>query len=215
MRIRSNIFGSRNQLGQLVRDEHGGVMVEFAVVVTVFFFLFFTVVDIGRLAFSVVLAENAAGIAIRTAVVRPPACPGVPERHARGTATPTPRFGTSCKAVSGTCEAVATITCQGDAANPTALEIWNRVQNLLPANATIASLQFSYSFDSNLGFLGGPYTPMVSVDLNLPQFQFASPLGTLATAAGAASAGQLGANITYQNFGVSLPGEDLALGDSG
>ncbi|MGR3344282.1 MAG: hypothetical protein ACU0DI_13865 [Paracoccaceae bacterium] len=126
-----------------------------------------------------------------------------------------PRFGTSCSFVAGTCINVGTITCAGVATNATAAEIWARITPLMPAGTTIANLQFSYSFDPNLGFLGGPYTPMVTVDLNPPPFQFISPLGALASAAGAGNPGTLGSNIAYPTFSVSLPGEDLALGDAG
>ena len=77
------------------------------------------------------------------------------------------------------------MTCTGAATNATASEIWDRINPLLPVNATIDMMQFSYSFDPKLGFLGGPYTPMVTVELNLNDFQFASPLAALANAAGA------------------------------
>ena len=196
-------------------DERGAVLVEFALVISLFFFLFFGVIDLGRLFSSFVLSESGADIAIRIAVVREPACAGVPDRHTRGTAVSAPRFGTSCSAVAGTCASVATITCAGDPTNATAAEIWGRINTLMPNGTTIADLKFSYSFDPNLGFLGGPYTPMVTVFLNPPPFQFISPLGGLASAAGASNPGTLGSNITYPTFSVSLPGEDLALGDAG
>ena len=76
------------------------------------------------------------------------------------------------------------------------------------------ALQFSYDFNSNLGFLGGPYTPMVTVELNLSDFQFVSPLAALANAAGATSS-TISSTAGYSNFSVSLPAEDLALGESG
>ncbi len=199
-------------------DERGGVLVEFAIVVSLFLFMMFSIIDFGRLAFSHVTAEKAVQIAVRRAIVRPPACAGVPERYSRGVVpggTPTPRFGTSCRTASYVCAPVATISCAGNAANPTAQEIWTQIAPLLPSNAVIGNLQFTYSFDSNLGYLGGPYVPMVTVTANLPQFQFASPLGGLATAAGATGAGTLGTPITYPVFSVSYPAEDLAAGEAG
>lgn len=196
-------------------DTQGAVLVEFAIVVSLFFFLFFATIDLGRLFSSFVLGESGADLAVRTAVVRPPACAGVPDRNARGTAASAPRFGTSCGAIAGTCLAVATISCAGNAANATAAEVWARVAPLMPNGTTIANLQFTYTFDPNLGFLGGPYTPMVTVDLNPPAFQFISPLGALAGAAGSANPGSLGNAITYPTFSVSLPAEDLALGTAG
>lgn len=196
------------------RDQSGGVLVEFAIVVSVFLFLFAALLDFGRLSYSSVTAQTAAQIAARVAVARAPACMGVPETHMRGAASPAPRFGTSCSATTGVCASVATISCAGSAANATASQIWARVNALLPAGATIDMIQFSYSFDSNLGFLGGPYTPMVTVELNLNDFQFASPLAALANAAGASNS-SLPSAKSYSSFSVSLPAEDLAEGEAG
>lgn len=201
-----------------VGDQSGAVMVEFAIIVSLFFFLFYSAMDFGRLSYNNVLAQKAAQLAARTAIVRPPACAGVPDTNNRGTVpsgTIPPRYGTACNAGANVCASVPTATCAGVATNPTANEIWARVNAFLPADATIAVLQFTYSFDADLGFLGGPYTPIVTVELNLPDFEFISPLGALAVAAGASSAGSLGSDITYSNFSVSLPAEDLAMGESG
>lgn len=197
------------------RSERGGVMVEFAIVCAVFFLLLFALLDFGRLAFSNVLAQKSASIAARIAAVRPPACAGVPDRHTRGTADPQPRFGTSCRAVAGTCAVTATVACTGASTNATASEIWTRIASSLPVGSTIDGLRFSYSFDANLGFLGGPYTPMVTVELELPDFQFVSPLGGLARAAGAADTTGMGADIIRPTFSVSMPAEDLANGEAG
>ncbi|MBU3261954.1 pilus assembly protein [Roseovarius sp. PS-C2] len=196
-----------------LRDTSGGVLVEFALVVSLFLFLFAALLDFGRLSYSGVTAQSAAQIAARLAIVRPAACPGVPDRHQRGTNTAL-RYGTSCSAASGVCASVATVTCTGAATNATASEIWDRINPLLPVNATIDMMQFSYSFDPKLGFLGGPYTPMVTVELNLNDFQFASPLAALANAAGATNSA-LPSSAAYSSFSVSLPAEDLAQGESG
>jgi len=202
------------RVSKALRGEEGAVSVEFAIVGALMLFLFFTLLDFGRVGFSQVMAEKAVQLAARTAAVRPPACAGVPETHSRGGASPAPRFGTACSDDDGTCANPGVISCQGNATNTTANEIWAIVGTWLPADATIGDLTFSYSFDPNLGFLGGPYTPMVTVDLDLPDYQFVSPLGALATAAGAAVA-PVGNDFDYPDFSVSLPAEDLALGDSG
>lgn len=205
------------RLRHRLAEETGGVLVEFAVVISLFFFLFFAILDFGRMVFTVTMAEKAVYLAARTAVVRPAACPGVPDRHARGATPPNttpPRFGTSCRVGITVCEAVATVSCAGSTSNATANEIWNRIDDLLPPGTPITVLQFSYAFDSNLGFLGGPYTPVVTVDLNLPPFQFVSPLGSLANAAGANNS-TLGSPSVYPTFSVSLPAEDLNLGGAG
>ena len=124
------------------RDEKAGVLVEFAIVVSLFLFMMFSVIDFGRLAFSHVTAEKAVQIAARRAIVRPPACAGVPERYSRGVVpggTPAPRFGTSCRTASYVCAPVATVSCAGSAANPTAQEIWTQISPLLPSNATLCA----------------------------------------------------------------------------
>ncbi len=199
---------------RFARDGAGGVLIEFALVVSLFLFLFAALLDFGRLSYSGVTAQSAAQIAARIAIVRPPACAGVPQTHQRGTATPAPRFGTSCGAASGVCAPVTTVTCDGSAGNATASEIWARINPLLPPGTTIDAVEFSYAFDPNLGFLGGPYTPMVTVELDLADFQFVSPLASLANAAGATNS-TLKSAATYSSFSVSLPAEDLAEGESG
>ena len=215
MRARRHIPGRvAGRCAGLFRREDGGVIIEFAIVMSLFFFLFFLLLDFGRLSYSGVLAQKGSQIAVRIAVVRPPACAGVPETHERGTASPAPRFGTACSAGAGVCNPVATVSCAGNAANPTASEIWGRIAPLLPNDATINVLQFSYQFDPNLGFLGGPYTPMVTVSLDLDDFQFVSPLAALANAAGATNS-NIASVATYSSFSVSLPAEDLALGEAG
>ncbi|CUH42753.1 TadE/TadG family type IV pilus assembly protein [Ruegeria atlantica] len=198
-------------------DQSGGVLVEFAVVVSLFFFLFLSLLDFGRLSYSSVNAQKAAQMAARIAIVRPPACnysPPLPTEHQRGTSPLSPRFGTACSDSVGVCENPNYSSCAGDATNATASEIWGRISPLLPPSASIDDLEFHYDFNSNLGFLGGPYTPMVTVNLNLDDFRFVSPMAALANAAGATSS-TLSSTAGYSNFSVSLPAEDLAQGESG
>ncbi|NHX27635.1 pilus assembly protein, partial [Escherichia coli] len=114
------------------RDETGAAAFEFAIVASLLLFLFFVLLDFGRMTYSQVMAEQAVHLAARTAVVRPAACSGVPDFHARGGISPAPRFGTACSAGAGTCVNVGTITCTGSAANSTATEIWTTVQPWLP-----------------------------------------------------------------------------------
>lgn len=204
-------------------DESGAAMVEFAIVVGLFFFIFFTLIDFGRLMYTYVHAESAAILATRTAVVRPPVCTGVPITNLppASAGADHPRSGTSCDFVplggGGTC-ATINVSCNvGDQnlqANATVVEVWNRIQNLMPPGSDIEDLTFRYEFDARLGFLGGPYTPMVTVEFDLDdpgeEFQFVSPISGLATLAitGTAGDGTL-PTIQYPDFSVSLPAEDL------
>jgi len=202
------------------RDETGAALVEFAVVSVVFFLVFFSLIDFGRLAFVNVMGNKATEMATRIAIVRPPVCAGVPERHERGTAGGfiPPRFGTSCRAANGVCVDPGPFTCLGSnaatgAGAATATEIFNRVRPLIPADATLADFRFTYAFDPRLGFLGGPYTPVVTVEFEVPDFQFIAPIGGLVNVASPGAA--MGDPIFAPTFSVSMPGEDLMLGTGG
>jgi hypothetical protein len=69
-----------------------------------------------------------------------------------------------------------------------------------------------YTFDPNLGFLGGPYTPIVTVDLVDFDFQFITPLGALANLATGGTDSEIPNAITFPNMSASLPAEDLDQG---
>jgi Flp pilus assembly pilin Flp len=202
------------------RDESGAALVEFAVVAVVFFLVFFALIDFGRIGFVNVMGNKATEMATRIAIVRPPVCAGVPEVHERGPAQGfiPPRFGTSCRAATGVCLNVAPVTCLGsDAAEglglATANEIFDRVRPLIPADATLANFRFTYSFDARLGFLGGPYNPVVTVDFQAPPFGFISPIGGLTALASPGT--DIGDPIFTPSFSVSMPGEDLMHGTGG
>lgn len=198
-------------------DERGTTLVELAVAVSCFLLILFGMIDYGRLSYHHTTAEKAMHIAARVAVVRPPACAGVPTTNARGstTVTPLPRFGSSCSAEANSCANPGEITCLGDGGNATALEIWNLIEGGLPPGTTIANLRFRYAFEDDLGFLGGPYVPMVTVELENAEFEFVSPLGQLVGLAGGIAPNGLGSDINLPAFSVSLPAEDLAQGMNG
>jgi len=208
----------KNSICAFNQNESGTTLVEFAVVLSIFLLLFFGLIDFGRLGFHYVNAEKAMQVAARVAAVRPPVCSGIPLINARGPipgGTLPPDFGTSCRAGANICLNVGTVTCSGVAANNTANEIWALVAGALPNDAAINNLKFSYTYDNNLGFLGGPYVPVVTVELQNLNFQFVSPLGALVGLAGAAASPTLGADIPFPPMSVSLPAEDLALGENG
>lgn len=180
------------------RAEDGTTLVELAIVIPLFLLIFFALVDFGRMGAEYVMADKAMQMASRIAVVRPPACQGtLPPFNSRGTSLTAPKFGTLCSAgASGTvCAAPAAMTCIGVAGNPTVDEIWRAISPLLPAGATELNLSFRYDPDDpndpndrQLGFLGGPYVPMVTVDLVNLQFTFVTPLSGLAALAGSGNA---------------------------
>ena len=195
-------------------DESGASLVEFALVITLFLFLLLGIIDFGRIGHAWVGANKATQLAARIAAVRPPACPGVPSLNVRGSAGSPPAFGALCRAGSGVCAVPVTATCAGTAANPTALEIFTAVRPLIPAGTTIGQMRYSYSFDPNLGFLGGPYVPMVTVEFTSVDFTFISQLGAFVTAL-TGQRSSLGTPLRLPGMSVSLPGEDLALGMDG
>lgn len=201
---------------RLVADESGSVLLELAMVLPVFLLLLFGLIDFGRMGYEYVMASKATDMAARIAVTRPPACPGVAERNERGTASVSipPRFGTPCGSLANICAIPETLTCTAALTDPTAAEIWARIEPLMPGYATPANLRFSYAADPNLGFLGGPYVPVVTVEVVALEFRFASPLGALANFAGGSWLG-FAAQVPFPAMSTSLPGEDLALGEAG
>jgi Flp pilus assembly pilin Flp len=201
-------------LRRFLRDESGATLVEFAVVVLFFLLLLFAIIDFGRLAHTWAAAQKATQVAARIAAVRPPVCAGVPALNSRGVAGSSISFGTLCRAGATVCANPGPAVCSGVSTNATSAEIFAQIRPLLPAGATVGNLRFTYSFDPNLGFLGGPYVPMVTVDLQGLEFVFVSNLGRMITPI----TGQqttLGANLPLPRMSISVPGEDLALGTAG
>jgi hypothetical protein len=199
------------------RDETGSTLVEFTIVLPIFLLLVFAILDFGRMGADYVLAQKVTERAARIAAVRLPACPGVPSIHERiaptGGASPT-RFGTSCS-VGSVCVNPGDISCTANLSNSTASEIWTLVQPALPQGAAPSNLRFTYSFDERLGFVGGPYVPVLTVEIENLTFDFVTPLAGLAAlaTAGAAGTGAYSGSIPFPPMSVTLPAEDLGLGN--
>jgi Flp pilus assembly pilin Flp len=210
MRRQGSIARALRRFG---REEDGANLVEFSIVVLLFLFLLFAIIDFGRMANAWVGANKATQVAARIAAVRPPACAGVPRTNQRGALT-TPAFGTLCRFGGGTCADPGPVECGGDAANATAAEVFAAVRPLLPPGTAIGNLRFRYTHDPDLGFLGGPYVPMVTVELQNVEFTYVSQLGIIIEAM-TGDASDLGTNLAIPPMSVSLPGEDLALGTEG
>lgn len=221
--------------------EAGASLIEYAIVISLFLLVFFAILDFGRLGFNWVMTEKAMQRAARIAVTREPVCDGVPETHRRGTDTGVV-YGTLCRDGAEVCEntgrqqcvlSAAPINCDVASAS-TAAEIWCIINPILPSNATPRNIRVSYSYDPNLGFLGGPYTPMVEVAVVTREdvgeieesaelrFDFITPLPGLAALFGGSAptnfedAGEDGlADIPFPDLSVSMPAEDLAQGNRG
>ena len=204
---------ARGRVRHFCADEGGASLVEFALVVTLFLFLLLGIIDFGRIGHMWVGANKATQLAARLAAVRPPACPGVPQFNVRGTALSPPAFGALCRAGSNICLPAPVVACQGVATNATALEIYTAIRPLAPTT-TIDQMRYTYAFDPNLGFLGGPYVPMVTVEFTSVNFTFISQLRFFVTALTGQNS-TLGTPLNMPGMSVSLPAEDLALGMDG
>lgn len=214
MTMPRHIHAARRALNRFRTDQSGAGLVEYSLVILLFLFLLFAIIDFGRLANTWVAANKATQIAARLAAVRPPVCPGVPQTNTRGAAPGATTFGSMCRLGAGVCADPGPAVCLGDGTNPTSVEIFQAIRPLLPPGAQADSLRYSYTFDPDLGFLGGPYIPMVTVEFVNVDFAFVSQLGRmLAPLTGNTTT--LGANIALPGMSTSLPGEDLALGSGG
>ena len=221
-----------------LRREDGTTMVEFAICISLFLLILFAILDFGRLGYNWVMAEKAMQRAVRIAAVRPPICANVPLYHTRANPNdPTYSAGTNCRDVPGLCAVVNTqctlAGASGTDGTAAATEIWNSIRVLLPDDATNANVLIRYEYDPRLGFLGGPYVPLLTAELvgtagqtgyNDFMFSFVTPLSALAATAGYSDSQQLyaddsntnvGAQIPFPDVSVSLPAEDMNLGSRG
>ena len=224
------------RLAKFRDDQHGGAMIELAMCVSLFLAMVFAIFDFGRMGSDYVMTEKALQTASRIAAVRPNACNGVvlPEFHDRAvvpTGVTPPRYGTTCRSDVYACGDPGPRWCVGDVTNPTFAEIWREIGPVMPGYAEPRDIRITYSFDPNLGFLGGPYTPMVTVELagtdpsqmlsanNPPalRFQYIHPLGGLigVVTGNGADLGDANGEIPFPPMSVSLPAEDLNQGTAG
>ena len=231
--------GIISRLRGFQRCEAGASLIEYAIVVSLFLLIFFAILDFGRLGFNWVMTEKAMQRAARIAVARPPVCPGVPETHNRGTRV-SAEYGDFCRLANNICAeepaqvcrlstsaVLSAMTdyptdCPAATNADTATEIWCIIWPILPSNAAPENVQVSYTFEKELGFLGGPYTPIVEVSVADLRFSFITPLpgfaalvggGTPTNLTDSGSDGQ--ADIAFPDMSVSMPAEDLSLGGRG
>lgn len=203
-------------LRRLGQDCRGAALVELAIAVPLVLLFVFGILDFGRLYWIETTLQKAMHIAARTAALRSPVCAGVPTTVQEAPQAPgqsAPRFGTLCRA-GGICADAGDQSCALSTDTATGREIWDRIEFLLPPGATPANVRVTYSFDDRLGFLGGPYTPVVTAEIVNLDFQFVLPLGALAALAAndpTLSAASFN-RISLPSMSTSLPGEDLASG---
>lgn len=217
-------------------DDSGAALIELTLCIAIFLAMMFAVFDFGRMGSDYVLVEKALQRGARIAAVRPNACNGqtLPDFHGRGTVpsgTPVPTYGTICRFASYVCSDPGEVSCTGDLSNTTFAEMWAEMDQVMPGDAVPADIRIRYTYDQNLGFLGGPYTPMVTVELagedptaettatNPPalRFTYIHPLGELAGLL-SGTGNRLGddnGEIPFPPMSISLPAEDLNQGTQG
>ncbi|WP_170359181.1 TadE/TadG family type IV pilus assembly protein [Ruegeria arenilitoris] len=197
------------------RRENGSALVELGMVVPLFLVLVFGILEYGRLYWSTTMAQKAMQKASRLATVGPPLCGAMPNTHTlAGGAPATTKFGALCRSGSICATPNLPAPCQLDASSAYGSRIWDEIEMLLPPGATAANVQITYSHDPRLGFLGGPYTPVVTAELVNLDYDFALPIGPLvALAAGNPAISASSPNtILIPTMSTSVPAEDLAIG---
>ena len=200
-----------SRLRAFASDERGTTLVEMALAIIVFLTLLFGVIDFGRVGYHYVGAERAVMQAARLAAVLPPACSAATDfgEIARdGAADPTPRMGTLCRG-GGVCAAIATVSCTADNGDPQAAAIWSAVRPALPAGTTADTLTIRYVQDPDLGFLGGPYTPIVEIDLAGVPVSGLSVFGLAGMYGGGT---KHGSSLSLPTMTAVMPGEGLGTG---
>ncbi len=204
-------------LRRFARSERGTALVELGMIIPLFLLLIFALLEYGRLYWNITTAQKAMHIAARMATVGPPVCEGVPETHDLASGAPAnTKFGTLCRN-NTVCDPNPTLPgpCTLDLSDPENKpyhsRIWFKIRPLLPPNTSVNNVQFTYSHDSQLGFLGGPYTPVVTAEIVDLDFNFVLPIGALAALA-SGNPSTSPTSITIPSMSTSVPGEDLAAG---
>jgi Flp pilus assembly protein TadG len=203
----------RARLRQFHADDSGATLVEFAIVICIFVFLLFGVIDFARLSYSVVMAGNATELGVRLASTRAPLCKtALTQIVARQSLTSKLSYpdGSRCAASANLCAVPPTLSCSGSAISTNGgQQIWARLAPLMPSGATLANLKITYSYDAAANRVGTRYAPLVTVEITNLDFDFISPLGALAKVAGAANASGLDGPQKFPALSASLPSEDL------
>lgn len=216
---------------KFLKNEEGTTLVELAICISLFLLILFAILDFGRLGYNWVVTEKAMQRAVRIASVRPPVCAGVPLYHHRDAGVPTSySAGTLCSTDGGICQQV-NVQCllsspdgTSSDAQASADEIWTALQSLVPNDATRSNILLRYNYDRRLGFIGGPYVPVITAELvgtsngngfNDFMFTFVTPLSALAASASGSNASQIPGTIPFPDISVTLPAEDMNQGVQG
>jgi Flp pilus assembly protein TadG len=185
----SSFFG--NDLGASTIEF---VVVIFAVVATVFFVLETTL----YMFFSEALHKSAQA-GVRAAVVSDPVVAGVPARNERSAAG---LFGVSCSDATSPCTPFADVSCTGGACIAAEFDRIFAHMNGFSGQLQPDHVTISYQW-AELGYAGGPITPLITVSVSGVPFQ-TGIVGLLLSNAGVLA--------TLPAHSVSMTGEDLNRG---
>lgn len=205
-----------------LRDTAGATMVEFSLVAGLLFFLLFAAVEGALLLMWWNQTEKAVQAASRLLVVSPPAVTGLPATRGKNPAldSTTIRFGAGCEAQPSPCAPVAVATCQLDLASGATTcgnaQAAQRVVARMRALSPLALREdgggvvtFTYE-DTGLGFVGGPYIPIVEVRVQGLRYRLIAMAG-LSQLFGVTS----GPEVAFPPIAATLIGEDLNHGAPG
>lgn len=238
---------------RFARREEGATLIEFGIAVPLLLLFMFGILDFGRLYWNESMAQKATAMAARIAAVRPPACLEVVQAGIDRIDTSTVAYGAFCR-TSGACKSPAPVACTlspltvsagngasaqlqayAAAASLTRAEMWSAIETVVPPTVRPEDIVVTYRSDpygsGMIGFVGGPYTPIVTVEIwddtlrandsmatlldqNATRgwnFKFVSPLGQLgALAAGQAYAGPNDSwSIVSPSMSASMTAEDM------
>ena len=235
-KLLKNIINARKRFS---REEDGTTLVEFAICIGLFLLILFAVLDFARLGYNWVIAEKAMQRAVRIAAVRPPVCDGVPSVHLIDPSAPgSYRPGDLCSTGGGICSSV-TRQCRlddwdtddGSQAQLTSDEMWAALEPMMPEGTERGNILLTYAYDPRLGFVGGPYIPLITAEIvafdsdpadgrpvqncgeNLC-FRFMTPLSALAANA-SGETNSIPGTIPFPSISVTLPAEDMNHGMAG
>ena len=232
--------GLKSQVREFWESEEGTTLVEMAICIALFLLILFAILDFSRLGYNWVMTEKAMQQSARIAAVRPAVCGGLPPVHLQNPLTTGDyTAGTLCLTDGGIC-APAAASCllsgpygaDNAAGAETATEIWSRIQPLMPQGTTPSNVLMTYEYDPRLGFLGGPYVPIITARVvgsakdpgdvgdgespyNELPFQFVTPLSALAAQAGASDVTGIPGSIPFPGIEVTIPAEDMNQGNEG
>jgi hypothetical protein len=197
---------------RLIGSEGGYASVGFVVIAPAFLLLFFLVIEVAGAFFWWKTAEKATQLGARVAIVRDPVATGVPAINPRRNSA-TAVYGLACGHSSDPCDfdAEDTWVCEGGGAgcNGAAFElVVAEMRRVFGGGFQNENVRITYRY-VELGFVGGPFVPTVTVTLS--GVPFGLFLGILSGLGGDGAR----ALATLPDISTTLTAEDLTTAGAG